>query len=333
MSVDKILSDWKKSVYKPIYWIEGDEEYYVDKLVQYAEHHILSESEASFNLSIFYGKDAAWPDVLNACRKYPMFSDRQVVILKEAQQMKDVEKLEPYLISPLASTILVVALKNKKLDARTKFAKLVKSKTEYILTKKISDNALPDWVNTLVVSLGYTLSPKANNLLVDHLGNDLSRIKSEIDKISINLGKRKSISEEDIENYVGISKEFNVFELQQAISLKDLAKAIRIIQYFDANPKNAPIQKILPSLYSFFSKVYMIYDASGGEDAIAQQVGVNPYYLKDFIKTAKTYNRSGVEHILLLLHQYNLKSIGVNAVSGIDDAALLKEMVVKIMGK
>ncbi|MCH5717757.1 DNA polymerase III subunit delta [Niabella hibiscisoli] len=178
MSVDKVISDWKKNAYKPIYWIEGDEEFYVDQLVDYAEHHILNESEASFNLTIFYGKDAAWPDVLNACRKYPMFSDRQVVIIKEAQQMKDVDKLEPYIQTPLTSTILLVAFKDKKLDSRTKFAKLVKDKTEYIVTKKLYDNALPEWVNTVVKNMGYTISPKANSLIVDHIGNDLSRIKT-----------------------------------------------------------------------------------------------------------------------------------------------------------
>ncbi|MCH5684198.1 DNA polymerase III subunit delta [Niabella sp. W65] len=183
-----------------------------------------------------------------------MFSDRQVVIIKEAQQMKDVDKLEPYIQSPLASTILVVAFKDKKLDSRTRFAKVVKDKTEYIITKKLYDNALPEWVNTVVKSMGYTISPKANSLIVDHIGNDLSRIKNEIDKILINLGSRQSITEEDVENYVGISKEFNVFELQNAIATRNLAKAIRIIQYFAANPKIAPIQLVLPSLYSFLIK-------------------------------------------------------------------------------
>jgi DNA polymerase-3 subunit delta len=330
MSVDKIISDWKKSIYKPIYWIEGDEEFYVDQLVDFAEHKILNENEASFNLTVFYGKDAAWADVLNACRKYPMFSDRQVVILKEAQQMKDVDKLEPYIQTPLSSTILVVAFKDKKLDARTRFAKLVKEKTEYILTKKIYDNALPEWVSSVVGGMGHSITPKANSLIVDHIGNDLSRIKNEIDKILINLGTRKSITEEDVENYVGISKEFNVFELQSAIAARDLTKAIRIIQYFDANPKVAPIQLVLPSLYTFFSKVYMVFGVSGGEDAIAKQISVNPYFVKSYLQASKTYGFDGIEKILLLLHSYNLKGIGINA-ARVEDAELLKEMVVKIM--
>ncbi len=330
MSVEKIITEWKKSNYKPIYWIEGDEDYYVDMLVNYAEQHILSEAEASFNLTVFYGKDAAWADVLNACRKYPMFSERQVVILKEAQQMRDVDKLEPYLSSPLHSTILIVAFKDKKLDSRTRFARLVKAKTEYILTKKIYDSALPEWVNNMISRMGYNISQKAVSLIVDHIGNDLSRIRSETDKILINLGSRKSITEEDVENYVGISKEFNVFELQHAIATKDLPKAIRILQYFEANPKVAPIQMVLPSLYSFFSKVYMISGISGGESDIARQIGVGPYFVKPYLQASKAYSYQKTEEILLLLHQYNLKSLGVHA-GRVDDAELLKEMVARIL--
>lgn len=330
MTVDKVLSDWKKGNYKPIYWIEGDEEFYVDTLVNYAEQHILNESEASFNLTIFYGKDAAWADILNACRKYPMFSDKQVVIVKEAQQLKELDKLEPYIQSPLVSTILIVAFKDKKLDSRTKFAKLVKDKTEYILTKKIYDNALPDWVHTYVVDKGYSITSKANALMVDHIGNDLNRIKNEIDKIVLNLSNRKSITEEDIETYVGISKEFNVFELQAAIASKNLDKAMRIIQYFESNPKMGPIQLVLPSLYSFFSKVYMVFGLNGGEAAIAKQIGVGPYFVKSYVDTTKVYSFREVEKILLLLHQYNLKSLGINA-ARTEDSELMKEMIAKIM--
>lgn len=330
MTVDKVISDWKKKIYKPVYWIEGDEEFYVDMLVNYAEQHILSESEASFNLTIFYGKDAQWADIVNTCRKYPMFSDRQVVIVKEAHQLKDADMLAPYIESPLDSTILIIACKDKKLDGRSKFAKLVKDNTVYILTKKIYDSALPEWVNTYVKGLGYTISPKANALIVDHIGNDLSRIKNEIDKILINLGDRKSITEEDVENYVGISKEYNVFELQAAIASKDLGKAISIIQYFGANPKMGPIQMVLPSLYSFFSKVYMVFGVGGGEDAVAKQIGVSPYFVKNYTQAARLYGARNIEKILLLLHQYNLKSVGVNT-APTEDAELMKEMVVKIM--
>ncbi|HNA90690.1 MAG TPA: DNA polymerase III subunit delta [Chitinophagaceae bacterium] len=331
MSVEKIIEDWKKKNFKPFYWFEGDEEYYIDKAVSFAEQHILSESEASFNLSIFYGKDAAWADVINACRRYTMFAERQVVILKEAQQMKDIEKLEPYFENPLSSTIFIVAYKDKKLDARKKFSKLVKEKGVLVTTKKMYDNQLPEWTQELMKSKGLTISQKGLALLVDHIGNDLVRIENEVDKLTINLGKRTSVTEDDIENYIGVSKEFNVFELQSAMASKNLPAAIRIIQYFEANPKAAPIQLVLPSLYGFFSKVFMIFGAgTRDEKTIATTIGVNPFFVKDYIKAANLYSYSGIERNLLLLNQYNLKSIGIGD-AGTEDASLLKEMAVKMM--
>jgi DNA polymerase-3 subunit delta len=331
MSVEKIIADWKKGIFKPLYWLEGEEEYFIDKVVEFAEHHILNESEASFNLSIFYGKDANWADVINACRRYPMFAERQVVLLKEAQQMREVEKLESYIENPLHSTVFVVSYKEKKLDARKKFAKLVKEKGVLLTTKKMYENQLPQWIQELVKSKGLTISQKGLLLLADHIGNDLTRIENEIDKLLMNLGKRTSITEDDIEQYIGVSKDFNVFELQAALAAKDLARAIRIIQYFEANPKTAPIQLVLPSLYSFFSKVFMIFGTGTmDEKTIAVNIGINHYFMKEYMQAARLYSYSGVEKALLLLHQYNLKSVGVRN-AGTDDASLLKEMVVKML--
>lgn len=330
MAVEKIISEWKKGVFKPVYWLEGEEEYYIDKVIDHAEHRILPESESAFNLSVFYGRDANWADVINACRRYPMFAERQVVILKEAQHMRDIDKLEAYVDNPLHSTIFVVSYKDKKVDGRTKFAKTLKEKGVMVTTKKMYDNQLPEWTQELIQSKGLAIAPKGLALLVDHIGNDLSRIENEIDKLSVNLGKRKTITEEDIEMFIGVSKEFNVFELQAALAKKDLAKAIRIIQYFEANPKAAPIQLVLPSLYSFFSKVFMVFGAgSHDEKSVSAAIGVSPYFIKDYMQAANLYSYAGVERVLLLLHQYNLKSLGVND-SGTSDASLLKEMVVKM---
>jgi DNA polymerase-3 subunit delta len=245
--------------------------------------------------------------------------------------MRDIEKLEPYIENPLSSTIFVVSYKNKKVDGRTKFAKLLKEKGVLVSTKKIYDNQLPEWIQELVESRGLSISARGVALLADHIGNDLTRIENEVEKITVNLGKRKSITEDDIEEFVGVSKEFNVFELQSALARKDLAKAIRIIQYFEANPKAAPIQLILPSLYGFFSKVFMVFGANTtDEKAIATAIGVNPFFGKDYIQAARTYNYQQVENALLLLHNYNLKSIGVNNI-GTEDASLMKEMAIKIM--
>ncbi len=330
MAIEKIISDWKKKQYQPIYWIEGDEEFFIDKVIQFAEHQILNENEAQFNLSIFYGKDAAWPDVINACRRYPMFAERQVVLLKEAQQMKDIEKLESYIEKPLNSTIFVVSYKDKKLDGRTKFAKLIKDKAVLVTTKKLYENQIAEWTQQLIQTKGLTINHKALSLIVDHIGNDLTRINNEIEKLSINLGERKNITEDDVEKYIGVSKEFNVFELQAAMARKDLAKTIRIISYFEANPKAAPMQMILPALYSFFSKVYMVHGLkSKDEKSVALALNIKEFATKEIINTARVYSYSGVENVLLLLHQYNLKSIGINS-TGTESASLLKELVVKM---
>ncbi len=332
MSAEKILSDWKNNLYKPIYWLEGEEEYFIDKVVNYAERNILNEQEASFNLTVFYGKDASWSDVVNACMRYPMFADKQVVILKEAQQMRDINKLEGYIEKPLKSTVFVVSYKEKKVDGRSRLAKLLKDKGEMLSTKKLYENQLPEWASDLVKSKGYGIQQKALLLLVDHIGNDLSRIDNEIDKLLVNLGSRKNITEDDVEKYVGVSKEYNPFELQNALARKDVVKAMTIVKYFEANPKAAPIQLVLPALYNLFSKTYMIFGQhSSDEKAIATHIGVNPYFVKDYLLAAKNYGFDGVQNALLLLHHYNLRSVGVGD-AGTSDGALMKELVMKIAG-
>ena len=331
MSAEKIIGEWKKKLYKPIYWLEGEENYYIDKVMDFAEHHILPESEASFNLTVFYGRDANWADVVNACCRYPMFAERQVVLLKEAQQMRDIEKLESYIEKPLTSTIFVVSYKDKKVDGRSRLAKLLKEKGVMLSTKKMYENQLPEWTSELIQSKGYGITQKALYLLVDHIGNDLNRIDNEVNKMLVNLATRKNITEDDIEKYVGVSKEYNPFELQDALAKKDVTKAIRIIQYFEANPKAGPIQLILPTLYNLFSKTYMIFGQSArDEKTIATNIGVNPYFMKDYLIAQKNYGYEGIENALLLLHAYNLKSVGVND-SGTSDASLLKELVIKLV--
>jgi DNA polymerase III subunit delta len=330
MKAEKIISDLKKGLLKPVYWLEGDEEYFIDSIILYAEHHILNESEAGFNQTVFYGRDTDWPTVVNACRRYPMFAERQVVIIKEAQSMKDIEKLEGYIEKPLTSTILFIAYKGKKVDGRTKLAKTLKDKAVLFTTKKLYENELPEWATQLIHSKGYTISQKALFLLIDHIGNDLSRISNEIDKMMLNLGDRKNITEDDIEQFVGISKEFNVFELQDALGKKDFYKAIRIASYFEHNPKAAPLQLIFPSLYSFFSKVQMVYGASGNEKSIAAQIGITEWKVREYITAAKKYDPHAIEKNILLLHQYNLKSIGIDD-AGTSDGMLLKEMIAKMM--
>ena len=331
MNTNSIIAEWKNNNFKPVYWLEGEEDYFIDEIMEYAEKQILSSSDAEFNQTVFYGKDANWADIVNACRRYPMFSERQVVLLKEAQQMKDIEKLESYIENPLNSTVLVVSYKGKTLDGRGKFSKLIKKKGEVFLSKKIYDNQLPSWVSSYLQINGFQITPKALNLLVDHIGNDLSRIENEIEKLSLNLGKEKNITEDDIEKYIGISKEYNIFELQKAYSKKDQAKAIRIVQYFEANPKAVPIQLVLPSLYSYFSKILPIYQMTDKSERVLKPLfSFNSHLVDQVLETIKNYTFSQVEQIILLLHDSNLKSIGIDS-SGVSSGSLMKELSYKII--
>jgi len=331
MSSLTILSDWKKNIFKPLYWLEGEEEFYIDEIMEYAEKGILTKAESEFNLTIFYGKDANWAEVMNGCRRYPMFAEKQVVLLKEAQQMKDLEKLESYIEKPSTSTILVVSHKGKTIDGRSRIAKLLKKHGEVFVSKKIYDNQLPSWTNGYVQSKGYQITPRALTLLVDHIGNDLCRIANEVEKLFVNLGEETNISEDHIEKYIGVSKEYNIFKLQHALSKKDLAKAIRIVNYFDANPKAAPIQLVLPSLYNYFTKILVVHQMNDkSEKALKPVFNYNPVLIQQAMDMMMNYSYAKAEEVVLLLHHYNLKSVGIknyNTSSG----SLMKEMVYKII--
>lgn len=330
MDINEITDQWKKNVFAPFYWFEGEEGYFIDKLVNYAEHELLTAEEASFNLSIFYGKDANWADIINACKKYPMFSNRQVVVLKEAQHMpdKELEKLEPYFKDPLHSTIFIVAYKDKTVDKRKSFSKSIAKFGKLVEFKKLYDNQVPAWIASFLSSKGLNINNKATNLLFEHIGNDLSRIANEIEKLSLNLDGKKSIDEDDIEKYIGISKEYNIFELNAAIAFRDMPKAVKILNYIQSNPKPFPIQLTLPALYSNISRVYAAFGN--------QQINSLFYNNKNAVKQATTmidnYGRAGIEKMILLLHEYNLKGVGIDD-GNASHAQLLKEAVIRMMTK
>ncbi len=329
--MSKIIANWKKNVFDAVYWLEGEEPFYIDELVDYAEKHLLKEADQAFNLSIFYGKDADWTQVLNACKRYPVSAEKQVVILKEAQQMNQLEKLVSYIENPLSSTIFIVAHKDKNVDGRSALAKLLKTKAVVVSTKKMYDNKLPEWVNAWVSERGYQISPKAVQIIVDHIGNDLNRIQNELEKLIVNLGDRKKMTEDDIEKYIGISKEYNAFEFQDAVAQRNFSKSIKMIQYFESNNKAAPIQLILPTLYAFFSKLYAVYGlGTNDERRIASEVGIPPFLVKNYMAASRNYAYGKVEQILLLIQEYNLKVIGINNADN-SDGDLLKELVIKIM--
>jgi len=331
MSIEKIIHSWEKKNFESIYLLHGEEDYFIDQIIHFAEHKILSESESSFNLSIFYGKDADWTDVVSACKRYPMFAEKQVVILKEAQMMRSLETFESYLENPSKSTIFIIAYKGKTLDKRLRVYKQIQKNGVIFESNKVRDYELNAWISNFIVAKGLKTSSKCITLLAEHIGNELSRIDNEITKLRINLKDKIEIEEADIEKFVGISKEYNVFELQVAICQKNLSKAIQIINYFEDSPKENPIQKILPALYSFFGKVHGAYGMNSTDvNSLKPLFYHNPSAANNAQQTMKNYGFSGVEKIILLLNHYNLKSLGVGD-SGTEGALLMKEMVVKMM--
>ncbi len=263
-----------------------------------------------------------------------MFAERQVVILKEAQQMREVEKLDAYIEHPLHSTIFIVGHKEKKIDGRSKLAKHLKHHAVLISTKKLYDNELPDWTEQMIHQKGLEIQNKALHMLVDHIGNDLQRLENEVDKITVNLHGRKQITEDDIENFVGVSKEFNIFELQSALGKRDMVAVMKIINFFEANPKAAPIQLVLPTLYAYFSKLYIAASSNSKDEyTIASLLGLKGFFAKQYIQALQIYSFTEIEKALLLLHHYNLKSVGISKTSETNDSDLMKELVAKIILK
>ena len=331
MTFEALMKELKAGKRKPVYLLEGEEDFFIDRAAEFFEKQMLSDAEKEFNLTVFYGKDADWATVVNACRRYPMFGDKQVVILKEAQSMKTLDKLELYLRNPLENTVLVITFKHGKMDGRTTTKKLIDKIGAVLTTKRLYDNKLPEWIKNYASQQGHDITQKACMLLTDHIGNDLARQASEIDKLLLNLPPSKKIDEDDIERYVGISKEFNIFEYQKAIGQKDHARVMRILNYFKSNPKAAPPEMVLPVLYAFFSKVHMVVQFPGKPEAeLAQELRVTPYFMGDYIRCARLYRQSGVERALLLLYEYNLRVVGVHD-GGTPKSELLREMSVRIM--
>lgn len=336
MTYEALMKELKGGKIRPLYLLEGEEEFFIDRVSAFFEHQWLSPEEREFNQTVFYGRDADWTAVLNACRRYPMFSERQLVMIKEAQSMKELPKLEAYVQQPLASTVLVIAYKHGTLDKRTRFSKLLNSAGAVMTSARIRDDKVPDWARQYILSHGQDITDSACHLLAEHTGSDLSRLVNEIDKMLLNIGTgeakgARKINEDDIERYVGISKEYNVFQLQDAIGDRDMARAMRIIRYYAANPKAAPTPLLFGTLYSYFSKAHLAAQYSGKSvEELSGLLRLSSYLVRGYVKAARTYRQAGLERALLFLHEYNLRVIGVND-AGTSDAELLKEMVARIM--
>jgi DNA polymerase-3 subunit delta len=328
----EILENLKKKIYHPIYILMGEEPYFIDLIADYIANHILDEGERSFNQTILYGKDTDKDTLLTVARRFPMMSANQVVILKEAQYFKDLEdELLTYIENPLKSTILVICYKYKSLDKRKKFVKLAGEKGIVFESPKIYENQLITWINKYCTENGYKVSPQASAMLAEYLGTEISKVANELDKLMILLPSGSTISPIDIEKNIGISKDYNIYELQNAIGDKDVLKANRIINHFGANQKQNPIPKTISSLYFYFSKLlkfHFLQDKS--RNNITKALGVSPYFVDGFLKAAKNYSPKKIVEIIALLREIDIKSKGVGNVSA-TEIDLQREMIYKIL--
>ena len=327
--VKHIVSSIRKGDIKPIYFLMGEEPYYIDSIEKYIEDNILTEEEKGFNQTIFYGRDITIEDICSTAKRFPMMAERQVVIVKEAQDLsRTIDDLISYVENPQLSTVLVICYKYKKFDKRKKLYKAIAKIGVIFESKKLYDNKVPDWIRRVLKGRGYTITPKASQMLVEFLGNDLSKVYNELEKLQLICKPEEQITAEIIEENIGISKDYNNFELQNAISSRDVKKAFGIIQYFAHNPKSHPLVLTVSLLFSFFTKV-MKYHALDNKSMAPKALGISPYFIKDYETAARNYPMKKVSSVISSIRDIDMKSKGVGA--NLSQGDLLKELLVKVM--
>lgn len=327
---NKILLDLKAKKIAPIYILHGEETYFIDAICNYIEDNVLTESEKGFNQTVFYAKDVEPNQVIEAAKRFPMMAEKQVIIVKEAQGFKKLDDFEKYLEKPVPSTVLVICVKGKKLDKRTKFYKDA-SKHITFESNKLNDKDLPLWIKNYINSKKFTLNDKSVQLIADNLGNDLSKIVNELEKLFINkIGGNNEIRDKDIENYIGISKEFNTFELLSAISAKNSHRAFKI-GYQISKAKDFSIIPFIALLSNMFSKGYIIKKTNTTDrETITKAFGLNYYSAPDYINLIKNFSSNEIEKVINICSQYDLKSKGINSVS-MSNQDMMKEILIKIL--
>ncbi len=326
-----IYKELKQKKYAPIYLLQGEETFFIDKLVNYIEKSVLLDAEKSFNQMVMYGKDTDAETLMNTARRYPMMSKYQVVILKEAQQMRDILKLEAYVKNPSKTTILVLAHKYKTVRGNTKLGKAIAKNGIVFTSKKLYENQVPAWIQRYVKSKKYDIQMKAMQLLIEYLGTELSRITNELDKLMLNVPTGTLINEGHISDNIGISKEYNVFELQKALAQNNITKAYKIADYYSKNPKAGPLPLLLGSLYRFFSRLYLYHHIrTQGEREVLQAMGFRTrYQLQDYQAAVRHFSLAKTKKAVELLYTYDLKSKGIGNV-GTPQEELIREMVVRL---
>ena len=330
--INSIVNDIKTGNVKPIYFLMGEEAYYIDRISDFIESNVLDEAEKGFNQVVMYGRDVTIEEIVSSAKRYPMMAEKQVIIVKEAQDLsRTIEKLVSYAENPQPTTVLVINYKYKKLDKRKKLYKAIDKAGVLFVSKKLYDNQVSDWIRRVLSGRNYKIEPKAALMLVEFLGTDLSKINNELEKLITILPKDSIISPSHIEENIGISKDFNNFELRKAVGEKQVVKANRIINYFAENPKNNPIVMTISLLNSFFTQLLQYHGLQSKDKmSVAKALGVNPYFVSDYATAAKNYPMRKVSQIIGLLREADVKSKGVGA-NGMPQADILKELLFKIM--
>ena len=331
-SFEEIMSDLKNRIYKPVYFLAGEEPYYIDIITSYIEEKVLQEAEKPFNQMILYGEDTTMATVIETSRRFPMLSNHQVVIVKEAQTLKKIDDLAFYIEKPLLSTILVLNYKYKVLDKRTKLYKLIDNNAVYFESNRLRDYQVPQWIERYLMLKGIKTEPNASAMLTEYLGTDLHKIVNELDKLLITLPAGKPVITTDlIEKNIGISKDYNNFELQKAVGEKNILKSNMIVHHFANNPKDNPINLTIASLFGFFAKLLTYhYLTDKSKNNVASVLKVNPYFVKDYEISAEKYNVKKTVQIISLLRAYDMKSKGYGDMSS-TPGDLLRELVFKIL--
>jgi DNA polymerase III subunit delta len=332
VTFEEIMSDLKKRIFKPVYFLAGDEPYYIDLITDFIEEKVLSDSEKAFNQVIIYGEDATISSIIDTARRFPMMASHQVVIIKEAQSLKKIEDLLFYVEKPLMSTILVFNYKYKAIDKRTKLYKVLDTQSAYFESMRLRDYQVPPWIERHLMIKGIKIDPDASAMLTEYLGTDLHKIVNELDKLLITLPAGKPvISTALIERNIGISKDYNNFELQKALGEKNILKANMIVRYFADNPKDNPVNLTIASIFSFFTKLLSYhYLTDKSKNNVAAVLKINPFFVRDYETSAIKYNASKTFQIISLLRTYDMKTKGFGDVST-DPGDLLKELVYKIL--
>jgi len=332
MDFNQIIKDIKSRKFYPVYFLEGEEPFFIDRISDHILENVLTDEERDFNQTILYGKDLSIDSILTSAKRFPMMAERQVVIIREAQNIKNIEELTSYVEKPLLSTILVINYKYKSLDKRKKLYKAIQKNGIYFESKPIYDNQIPGWISKYLQSKNFGIEPKASQLIADYVGSDLQRIVNDLEKVTISLVPGTTITSQDIEKNIGISKEFNSFELQSALGKRDILKSNRIINFFIKNDKVHPLPAIIGALVNFFRKLllYHSFENKSNTSEIARALGINPFFLNDYNLAAKNYSLDKVVLIISMIRECDLRSKGARGGST-ENGELLRELIYKIL--